>query len=1190
MFLKSLEAQGFKSFPDKTVLTFEKGITGVVGPNGSGKSNISDAIRWVLGEQSNKQLRGEKMEDVIFNGTAMRKPQGMASVTLCLDNTDRALPCDTDEVVITRRYYRSGESEYQINRATVRLKDVNELFMDTGLGRDGYSMIGQGKISDIVSRRSDERRDMFEEAAGISRFRYRKQEAERKLKATEDNLVRLRDILGELEERVGPLAEQSKKAGKFLEWAAEEKTLQIGLWVRSLDRLEGKLAEHKEKMELAEAQYGEMERQIAKLQQENETATGEARLLTVQMDADRRTISQMEEEATRLEGQAAVVENTMFHNGENIARLEGELAGAANSQADLEQEIALQQQVVAQKDEEIAAKGKLLEQSAADLEQLIGEMESVAAGVEEQNREIARINEELAGSQMQNVTAMSSVQEISHRGDAVAQAFAAKNAQHKGLLEEKDQLQKDLIHCDEVIAECDNKLKGNRMLLTSGEEQAAAMKAKADELTLEVQTKKRRASLLEDMEQSLDGFNQTVRRVSQEGAKGVLGGIKGPVSRLIRVKEDYATAVEVALGSAVQHIVTATEQDAKRAIAYLKKEKAGRATFLPMNTVKPREFKEKGLSDCAGFVGMADSLVNCDGQYKAILSSLLGAIAVAEDLDSAAAIGKQYGYRFRVVSLDGQVVNTGGSMTGGSFSRGAGLLSRRGEIDKLTKQAAELQQKADACMAEYRQALSGLDARRAQVEALRSEMTTANEDKIRVLAECKRVEEQIADVNNTLEELTREQADAKARLDELKKQAVDAENLSGLLQEQLEKAIASRDGFAAKSEELSLRRETLTGQNAAVRLEMMGLEKEKEAALALQQGVLQRKTDAAGKGNLLEEELAALRKANEDGLQEKEQLLSGAAALRQKAKEQEQVISQKIAKRSELEGLVSKVTAKERECTLEREHLSAELVRLEERKDSMTGERDQILTKLFDKYELSRRQAEEMNIQLEDPAAAGKRLQELKGKIRSLGSVNVAAIEEYAAVSERYEFMKTQIGDVEQAKKELERIISQLTGNMQTAFVEKFNQINSHFSGTFMELFGGGTAQLVLTEPLDVLNSGIEIKVQPPGKNVASIEQLSGGEKSIVALAIYFAMMKVAPPPFCMLDEVESALDDVNVDRFAHYLRRMSGASQFIVVTHRRGTMEEADVLYGVTMQEKGVSKLLKMNVKEADAMLSKEQ
>ena len=1187
MFLKSLEAQGFKSFPDKTLLTFEKGITGVVGPNGSGKSNISDAIRWVLGEQSNKQLRGEKSEDVIFNGTATRKPQGMAQVTLCLDNTDRALACDSDEVYITRRYYRSGESEYCINRATVRLKDVNELFMDTGLGRDGYSMIGQGKISDIVSRRSEERRDMFEEAAGISRYRYRKQEAERKLKAAEENLVRLRDIMNELEERVGPLAEQSKKATRFLEYSGEAKQLEIGLWLRSLSQFQDKLYRQQQKTDLAQAQYADVERQIAQVRAQAEAAADRARLLTVQMDAARRDAAAMEEEAARLDGQADVAENTLFHNNENINRLQGEIAGADTSHQEMDRQREENARLLGEKEAALAAKRQVLEQSAAALEQLLAEMQTNAAEADALNRQLSRLNEQLAGSQMQNATALSSAGELHQRDDAVQQAFAARQTRLQELTQEEKALQEDLTRCEEQIAACENRLKGCAMLLAAGEEKTEAIKQKADELTLEAQSKKRRAALLEELENSLEGFNQTVRRVSAEGKNGTLQGIRGPVSRLITVPDQYATAIEVALGGAVQHIVTATEQDAKRAIAFLKKEKAGRATFLPINTVKPRTFKETGLADCAGYVGMADSLVTCDAPYRDIVSSLLGGIAVAEDLDSAAAIGKRYGYRFRVVTLDGQVVNTGGSLTGGSFNRAAGLLSRRGEIQQIRADAQKTEQQAARHMEDYQQALADLNARRAEQEAIRSEMATANEDKIRVLAEAKHNADQLAESRQAVEQLQAEQAAAARRLEELKKQAGDADTLMAALRQQIAAAEAKRLQTEQTAAALQARREQLGEQNAVVRAEMAALETEKNAAQAGLDAVRARQEDAVGHRRTLEEQLAALQNANTSWQQRQAELKQQAEAMRAKAKTTNESVDQMSEQRAAAETEQSALTGQERELTAQREKLSAERVRLEERQQTMTAERDQIIAKLFDQYELTLTQAQALNIEIEDPTAAGKRLHELKGKIRALGNVNVAAIEEYALVKERYEFMTAQMNDVETAKQELERLIQQLTGSMQTAFIEKFNEINAHFSGTFVELFGGGTARLELTDPLDVLTSGIEIKVQPPGKNVASIEQLSGGEKSIVALAIYFAMMKVAPPPFCMLDEVESALDEVNVDRFARYLRGMSERSQFIVVTHRRGTMEEADVLYGVTMQEKGVSKLLKMNVKEADAVLA---
>ncbi len=833
MFLKSIEAQGFKSFPDKTTLTFEEGITGVVGPNGSGKSNISDAVRWVLGEQSNKQLRGEKSEDVIFNGTADRKPQGMASVTLCLNNEDRALPCDADEVAVTRRYYRSGESEYQINHATVRLKDVNELFMDTGLGRDGYSMIGQGKISDIVGRRSDERRDMLEEAAGISRYRYRKQEAERKLAATEDNLVRLRDILAELRERVGPLEEQSKKALRYLDWSKEAQTLEIGLWLRSLAQFEEKLQAQAQKLDVATADYEQVQREAEEARRQAELAGEQVRALTVQMDEARRQAAQMEEEAARREGEAAVAETTLRHNRETRERMEQEMAGADQSGEELQRQLAEKQAVAAQKRAALAEKQAALAALAEESQKLAEETAALARKGEEHARTLERLQQAMAESRLQNVTALSSAQEISHRTAAVEEAFARSDSQLKKLAEEAEALSQDLEENDKRLAECENVVKGAAMLLAAANEQAAAAKRQQEEFTLESQSLLRRAALLEEMERSLEGFNQTVRRLAAESARGTLGGIKGTVSQLIKVKEPHATAIEVALGGALQHVVTAREQDAKQAIAYLKREKAGRATFLPVDTVKPRTFRETGLSNCPGFVGMADRLVECDDAYRAIVSSLLGAVAVAEDLDAAAAIGKRYGYRFRVVTLDGQVVNAGGSLTGGSFNRSAGLLSRRGELLRLREKAEQVKAQAAAAAGEKQAAEEKAAALAAKKQAAESEQMTAREDRVRLLAECRRVEQQQADEAAAREALQQEQQTAEERLRTLRQQAGDADNLAEELQRQLQEAEGQKQTAAAKNEALAARREELAAQTAALRLEATVLEKEEEAAEGL---------------------------------------------------------------------------------------------------------------------------------------------------------------------------------------------------------------------------------------------------------------------------------------------------------------------------------------------------------------------
>lgn len=1180
MFLKTLEAQGFKSFPDKTILKFEKGITGVVGPNGSGKSNISDAIRWVLGEQSNKQLRGERSEDVVFNGTASRRPQGMAQVTLCLDNRDRALNCDSDEVFITRRYYRSGESEYQINHATVRLKDINELFMDTGLGRDGYSMIGQGKISDIVSRKSDERREMFEEAAGISRFRYRKTEAERKLSAAEENLVRLRDIMQELTARVGPLEEQCKKAKKFLTLSGECKELEVGLWLISLEKIKESLRGQTRKIDVAQADYERARDRIDEIIDLLDSYGSKTRLLTVQMDALRRGISESEEAVARVEGQIAVCENNIFHNNQNINRLKEDILKDDRDSA-LDGELREKTQELEQKQEEIKTKRLALENSAAHLEELLKALEESDRKLDSVRGEISLLGQSISEKSIKTVTAMSSLTEIESRGVALEDGLKQRKAILAEAEAEKAELEKDLETYDSKISECENAVKGAEMLISSAKEKLDRSNETVRKLTLDEGEKLRRARILTDMENSLDGFNNTVKTVIKESEKGHVSGIKGPVSRLVNVEEKYSAAVEVALGGALQHIVTEREADAKRAIAFLKQNRLGRATFLPLDNIRGRKISAPGIEDCAGFLGMADRLVSFDPKYKEIFSYLLGGIGVAEDIDCAAAIAKKFGYKFRMVTLDGQVVNAGGSLTGGSFSRSAGLLSRSSEIEKLKADAAAIREKIKEETQKGEKISAELSSRLAAVEGAKAERTTANEDKIRALSELKRLNENIQSGRAALAEIEDERQKAADRIAELKKSAADADQAVESLKKQLDERRGCLDNLSKESEELSKRREKLLMENSAVRVTILSLENEAEAVKMGIDSINARKTDAINAKTAMESRISELEEANSAENLQIEKLKGEIVELREKAAQSRERSEQKLEERTRLEAEISALTAEERDLSARKERLSSEVTRLTERRDNMQKEQESVVAKLFDKYELTVTAAQQLEIEIKDVSAADRRLREIRGKIKALGSINLEAIDEYAEVSQRYEFMKAQLTDVETAKTQLERLIAELVGNMQTAFNEKFTLINKNFSATFVELFGGGTAHLVLSDPADVLNSGIEIKVQPPGKNVSSIEQLSGGEKSIVALAIYFAMMKVAPPPFCMLDEVESALDDVNVDRFANYIRRMCGQTQFIVVTHRRGTMEEADILYGVTMQEKGVSKILKLEGKE---------
>ena len=1186
MRLKSIEIQGFKSFPDKTKLTFDKDITAVIGPNGSGKSNISDSVRWVLGEQSSKSLRGQKMEDVIFGGTALRKALGFAEVSLALDNTDRKLKYDNDEVIVTRRYFRSGDSEYKINGATVRLKDIHELFMDTGLGRDGYSMIGQGRIDEIVGSKSDERRDIFEEAAGISRFRYRKIEAERKLNHAEENLIRLRDIMAELQSRVGPLAEQSKKAQEFLSYSGEKRELEIGLWLNTLNNSKELLREQDYKITLAKSQYEKIERELVAIEQEFEIGSQDSQKIIVQIDAIRRAAAQAEEQAAEIRGEIAVLENTIFHNNETIARLNRDIETANSDDESVDREIALKQKNIEEIELTAGKKADELNAALEKLNSLADDSGDFSQKIEDKNNQLNLLTAQISEKRVKLVTAQTSQSEIESGFSLLDANMLQLESQIAAATEEIGAINKDLENCENQIQECANIVKGHEFKVQSRRNKAEEKKAELDKLQLDIGEKLRRAQILEDLEKNLEGFSYAVKAVSKQAAHGMLKGIHGPVSRLISVPSEYATAIEIALGAAMQNIVTQTEEDAKRAINFLKTSNGGRTTFLPLTNIKSNPLKESGLDGCVGFVGIAAELIKYDAKYKDVVGSLLARTVVAEDMDSAVAMARKFGYRFKVVTLDGQVVNAGGSLTGGSHAKNAGLLNRAGQIEDIRKQAQKMQEEYDSKAQQFKQITEELSKMNAELIAAQSELTTANEDKIRLNGELKRLTEQNLTSTAQLDAIKKQKSESVGRVDTYLEEAkvVSGEILLAEAKKaEIEAEISLLTGGRDKLSEV---RNNLSEQVSALRLELIGYTKDTEAIKPAIAQLESAKTDRESRVAQLNSEIAELNLKNEENTVKIGELNQLTTGFSQQSTSSEQEIAQLNQKRTELEQRNYKLRNDEREKTSDREKISGELARLTERKDVMEKELDDIIGKLYDEYELTRNEAEQMGIVIDDIPKATKRLNELKQSIRKLGSVNVSAIEEYKEVAERYEFMKAQIDDVEKSRSELYKLISELTSTMKEMFITQFDLINKNFTEVFKELFGGGTAELRLTDPKEVLETGIEIIAQPPGKNISIIEQLSGGEKALIAVAIYFAIMKVNPPPFCLLDEVEAALDEVNVDRFAAYLRRMSGATQFIIITHRRGTMEEADVLYGVTMQEKGVSKLLSIDVSQIEKTL----
>ena len=1190
MLLSSIQIQGFKSFADKTILKFGRGITAVVGPNGSGKSNISDAVRWVLGEQSTKSLRGQSMEDVIFGGTVTRRPHGFCEVTLNIDNADRTLNFDNDFVSITRRFYRSHESEYLINNVSVRLKDVHELFMDTGLGRDGYSMIGQGKIDNIISSKSDERRDIFEEASGISKYRYRKTEAERKLAAAEDNLLRLKDILDELEARVGPLEEQSKKAEKFLELSQEKKQLEISLWLYTLNNSKDVLRAQESKIATAQQQYKDIESALSEFDALSEQNTAKFTAITSEIENIRAQIAASNEDIVKFEGEISVLNNDISHNKANIERLNSEKSGLEMSDSTAKQEIESKRNAAEQKQQQVDKLNAELASFENQLNGLLTDSESISRKIEEQVKALNALSVKISDLRVDMTTSNTSIDEINSRreiiNDLIKQNEEEKIRLQSDLCETKDLLDKT----EDDILSLQNSVKGYELRLENRNAAIKELTEKSNELHLDIEAKKRRVQILNELEKNMEGFSHAVKEVMSFSEKGILRGIYGPVSKLITVDKKYSVAIETALGNALQNIVVESEADAKRAINCLKSNNSGRATFLPVSVLKARELKENGFDDVFGFVGIASDLVSVDKKFDSIIKYLLGGTVVTEDIDSAATLAKKYNYRVKVVSLDGQVINPGGSFTGGSLIKQAGILSRAADIKKIESEIVKLAEKEKENNENLQKETELAAEVNADIVAVKADLTNANEDKIRALAELKRIDDLLKNTQLTLDSLYSEREGGAEKIKLLNEKSNSAAQQIAEIEAQKASVQSDIDNMTGGRDNISQKRESLTSDITSIKLQIIENEKDKSAFINAADDLEASISDRATRTAEIEAEIAAVDfKISQLGGD-----ISAHTDSIENTKHKIEILNKSIAdlmqERNNVEKAGVELRSSERERTLEREKIGGELARLTERKEIMLKEYDDVIRQLYDEYQMTKSEAENFAVEIEKPADSKKRLAEIKSKIRTLGNVNVSAIEEYKEVKERYDFMSSQVEDVEKSRTELHKLINQLTAQMQEMFIVGFAKINENFTKTFRELFGGGSAELKLTDPDNVLESGIDIEARLPGKNVPSLNGLSGGEKALVALSIYFSIMKVNAPPFCFLDEVDTALDDINVDRFADYMKRSDFNTQFICVTHRRGTMEAADMLYGVTMQEKGVTKLLELNVTELEKKLLENQ
>ena len=1183
MRLKELEIQGFKSFPDKTKITIGEGITGVVGPNGSGKSNISDSIRWVLGETSSKQLRGSgKMEDVIFGGTQSRGAMGFASVALTIDNSDHGLDMDADEVTIGRRYYRSGESEYSINGQNVRLKDVYELLLDTGIGRDGYAIVGQGRIAEIVGAKSAERREIFEEASGIAKYRYRKNEAERRLEAAEGNLERLRDILGELEKRVGPLKRDSEKAQQFLELSERRKSLEVTLWVDAIRRANDTVRDQQRKFEAAQADYERLSRQLDEFDEKSAALREEAQQLVLQVEQANADIRAVTEANAGSESEIAVLKNESEHSRFRIDEATGELERAGQGRQSIETEAAGHKAAIEKLHGEVAALDARVAELRAELRAL--EEKAAASG---QRRDvidaaIARLQDTATAAKVRAASAQSAKEAAAQRLDEAKQQAVELENSASAAEEEKRRAERRLKDAEEAVTRNDNIKAGLKLKLESRRRQQAEAADALQKADKERSNTSQRIHILEDLERNMDGYQQSVKAVMRAAAGRRLRGIIGPVAGILTVEKGYETAIETALGFALQNIVVEDQGCARAAISFLKDERAGRATFLPLDTVQGSRFTGR----LTGTAEVAADLVKCDPRYQHIIDNLLGRIIVVEDLSEASTVAKNLGYRNRIVTLDGQVINAGGSFTGGSTARSVGVFSRKQELDELRTRLVKLEKKRADAEKELEARKAEVDNLTAQLSGAEAEGMNASSERLRASLELDRLTAAVAQHEENTRSLAAEIEAQQAAVTQNETACAEAEAAQGKAEAELNTYNAELAELGESTGSLTAERERITNELSENQMQRLANEKDIGLHEAALEGLQSRTGEAEARARELNAAIEAAKAKIEANALKIAEIERTRGENKEKIAAAEETIRTANAARMEKEAAVARLGQENRALTDERERMSGEMARLAERRTAAENELNDTNTKLWEEYQLTAGEAKELCVEFESLTELRRSVAEVRGKIRGLGNVNVGAIEEYKEVKERYDFLKAQVTDVEKAKSELTRMIAELCSEMEELFTTSFKQINTHFQQIFKELFGGGHARLYLSDESNVLESGIEIEVSPPGKVIKNLSALSGGEQALVAISIYFAILNVNPAPFCFLDEIEAALDDVNVARYAQYLRRMTDHTQFIVITHRRGTMEAADVLYGVTMQEDGVSKILRLDLDKVSADL----
>lgn len=1180
MYLKSLEIQGFKSFANKTLFQFHEGITGVVGPNGSGKSNVSDAIRWVLGEQSAKSLRGGSMQDVIFAGTQTRKPLSFAYVAITFDNADHLLPVDYDEVTVARRLYRSGESEYMINGTAVRMRDIQELFYDTGIGKEGYSLIGQGQVEQILNGKPEERRELFDEAAGIVKYKHRKTSALKKLEDEQKNLVRVSDILSELDRQVGPLKKQSETARIYLQKRDELKKYDVNLFLLNNDTYQTSLTGNQKRYDDAKSEQEEAQKELERAKAQYEQLSEELTQLEGQVSSV--TDEETEEKLSRQQtaGQIDLLEDQM----EALLRSDEELKGRRQK---------LQTETESRKQQLENARAR-----AQELEKLGQELHRKRAAEEEQHRDLQSQDSVLSGKiearkaeVLRILSGRSDIQSGQQRADTMLEQLSLREAElaqreitlrsdekeqntaKTSLREKKQDAQQQAQSLQERSEQLSKQLESAQSSFTE-------KSAQLETLTSEYTRDQARFDTLHAMTERYEGYGGAIRRVMEQKEKNP--GILGVVADLIQTSKKYELAIETALGGSIQNIVTEDEATAKRMIGFLKENRFGRATFLPLTAMKAFSFSQRDALNERGVIGLASDLVKCEEKFRDLSSHLLGRTLVVDNLDNAAAIARRYRYSLRIVTLDGELLSPGGSMTGGAFKSSSNLLGRRREIDEMTKTLQKKKTRLDALSREVSQVHTLRNQLRDEITAVSGQIQKNRYDLSMLQSQMKDMDVQIGKTQDAFAQIAQERDRIRAQKKLLQSESSE-KGASLKKSDEAEKAAnAEIEVLQRQLEELREKARGSEEKLSAMKLEETRQQQE-GAFISQNQTRLAEEMDIRARESLEIEEQLKDHERSRLEKKDQEEKLRGQI---EESKGREAALSAKLQalaeEKEKKESIRKSFFAKREELSERSSLLDREIYRLQQQIEKIKEDQEKAIAYLWEEYELTPIACRQLRQDdLGSVTAIRKQIGTLRHDIKQLGNVNVNAIEEYKEISERHEFLTAQHEDLVKSANDLQKIIEELDEGMRTRFKEQFVRIQTEFDHTFRELFGGGKGTLELEENEDILDAGIRVIAQPPGKKLQNMMQLSGGEKSLTAIALLFAIQNLKPSPFCLLDEIESALDENNVDRYAQYLHKLTKHTQFIIITHRRGSMTAADRLYGITMQEKGVSALVSVDLVE---------